>query len=77
VEGKVNFSVQCSGFKFELREVDKEDLEDSILAANVDDNVDGIIVYFPVFGNRQVSSGTSSYRNPKSNILARTNTSSR
>ncbi|KAH0608425.1 uncharacterized protein H6S33_001559 [Morchella sextelata] len=42
-----------NGFKFELREVDKEDLEDSILAANVDDNVDGIIVYFPVFGNRQ------------------------
>ncbi|KAL7276489.1 Methylenetetrahydrofolate dehydrogenase [NAD(+)] [Rhizina undulata] len=42
-----------NGFEFQLREVDKEDLEDAILAANVDDSVDGIIVYFPVFGNRQ------------------------
>ena len=34
--------------------VDKEDLEDSILVANEDNSVDGIIVYFPVFGGGQV-----------------------
>lgn len=45
-----------SGFQFELREVPKDDLEEHILAANTDDAVDGIIVYFPVFGNRQVRS---------------------
>lgn len=32
----------------------KDELEEHILAANTDDAVDGIIVYFPVFGNRQV-----------------------
>jgi len=37
-----------------LREVDKEDLEEAILGANDDDSVDGIIVYFPVFGGGQV-----------------------
>lgn len=42
-----------SGIRFELREIDREDLESSILAANQDDTVDGIIVYYPVFGNRQ------------------------
>ncbi|MCJ1468379.1 hypothetical protein MMC07_007007 [Pseudocyphellaria aurata] len=38
---------------FELREVDREDLEGHILAANVDDSVDGIIVYYPIFNDRQ------------------------
>ncbi|KZF23816.1 methylenetetrahydrofolate dehydrogenase [Xylona heveae TC161] len=42
-----------SGFEFDLRQVDKEELEDQILAANQDDKVDGIIVYYPIFGNRQ------------------------
>ena len=42
-----------SGFKFELREVDREDLESSILLANRDTDVDGIIVYYPIFNNRQ------------------------
>ena len=46
-------SLEC-GFKFETRELDKEDLEDAIMAANGDDDVDGIMVYFPVFGDRQV-----------------------
>lgn len=46
--------VVASGFQFELREVNKDDLEEHILAANIDDAVDGIIVYFPVFGSRQV-----------------------
>lgn len=41
------------GFNYELREVDKENLEEAIWDANEDDNVDGIMVYFPVFGNRQ------------------------
>ncbi|MCJ1363467.1 NAD-dependent 5,10-methylenetetrahydrafolate dehydrogenase [Acarospora aff. strigata] len=42
-----------NGFGFELREVDREDLEQHILAANHDDAVDGIIVYYPIFNNRQ------------------------
>ncbi|KAI9846525.1 MAG: hypothetical protein M1837_003946 [Sclerophora amabilis] len=42
-----------SGFRFEIREVDREELEEQILAANHDDHVDGIIVYYPIFGNRQ------------------------
>ncbi|KAI9824265.1 MAG: NAD-dependent 5,10-methylenetetrahydrafolate dehydrogenase [Thelocarpon impressellum] len=42
-----------NGFRFELREVDKDELEEHILAANGDDGVDGIIVYYPIFGNRQ------------------------
>lgn len=41
------------GFNYELREVDKENLEEAIWDANEDDKVDGIMVYFPVFGNRQ------------------------
>jgi methylenetetrahydrofolate dehydrogenase (NAD+) len=44
-----------SGFAFELRTLDKDALEDAILAANVDDAVDGIIIYFPVFGTLQDS----------------------
>lgn len=41
------------GFTYELRVVGKEDLEESIIDANEDDAVDGIMVYFPVFGDRQ------------------------
>lgn len=41
------------GFDFELRKVDKEELEDAIIDANDDDAVDGMMVYFPVFGDRQ------------------------
>lgn len=41
------------GFKYELREVEKEDLEEAIIEANSDNQVDGIMVYFPVFGNGQ------------------------
>lgn len=33
--------------------MDREDLEQHILAANHDDAVDGIIVYYPIFNNRQ------------------------
>jgi methylenetetrahydrofolate dehydrogenase (NAD+) len=48
-------SLDC-GFRFDLREVTKDDLEDAIMEANADANVDGIMVYFPVFGDRQVTS---------------------
>jgi len=42
-----------NGFLFDLRKVDKEVLEEAIMAANEDDKVDGIIVYYPVFpGNK-------------------------
>ncbi|ODV90957.1 hypothetical protein CANCADRAFT_31765 [Tortispora caseinolytica NRRL Y-17796] len=42
-----------SGFKYVLKEVNKEELEDEVLAANEDDEVNGMMVYFPVFGTRQ------------------------
>ncbi|EON62019.1 methylenetetrahydrofolate dehydrogenase (NAD+) [Coniosporium apollinis CBS 100218] len=42
-----------NGFEFQLREVDREELEDAIMAANNDDSVDGIMVYYPIFGTGQ------------------------
>ena len=42
-----------SGFFFHLRQINREHLEEHIIAANQDDSVDGIIVYYPVFNNRQ------------------------
>ncbi|KAK4218780.1 hypothetical protein V8F33_007641 [Rhypophila sp. PSN 637] len=39
-----------NGFDFDLRKVDKEVLEEAIIAANQDDSVDGIIVYYPIWG---------------------------
>lgn len=41
------------GFEYELIQVDKNDLESSLIKANKDDNVNGIMVYFPVFGDKQ------------------------
>ncbi|KAJ3960041.1 Methylenetetrahydrofolate dehydrogenase [NAD(+)] [Colletotrichum tropicale] len=38
-----------NGFNFDLRRVDKEQLEEKIQEANEDDKVDGIIVYYPIF----------------------------
>ncbi|KYQ96912.1 methylenetetrahydrofolate dehydrogenase (NAD+) [Tieghemostelium lacteum] len=38
------------GIEFELRKVERVDLEDLILEANKDDSVHGIMVYYPVFG---------------------------
>lgn len=49
-------SIEC-GFRFEIRQVNKEDLEDAIMDANADKDIDGIMVYFPVFGDRQVHIG--------------------
>ncbi|KAB2572560.1 Tetrahydrofolate dehydrogenase/cyclohydrolase [Lasiodiplodia theobromae] len=42
-----------NGFQYELREVDREELEDALIKANGDDSVDGIMVYYPIFGTRQ------------------------
>ncbi|KAF2009875.1 NAD(P)-binding protein [Aaosphaeria arxii CBS 175.79] len=42
-----------NGFAFELREVDRDALEDALIDANNDASVDGIIVYYPIFNNRQ------------------------
>lgn len=38
-----------SGFKFDLRTVKKDDLEEEIMKANDDEDIDGIIVYYPIF----------------------------
>ena len=43
----------CSGFEYSVRNVAKDDVEETIIAANQDDTVDGIIVYYPIFNNRQ------------------------
>ena len=36
-----------------MRQVSRDDIEQAILNANTDNNVDGIIVYYPIFGTRQ------------------------
>ncbi|ODV79018.1 NAD(P)-binding protein [Suhomyces tanzawaensis NRRL Y-17324] len=41
------------GFEYELIETDKNELESKLIHANNDDNVSGIMVYFPVFGDNQ------------------------
>lgn len=42
------------GFRYELRRItDRDFLEEALIDANRDSNVDGIMVYFPVFGNAQ------------------------
>ena len=41
---------ESNGVRFELRQVDKFDLESQVIAANSDPNVHGILVYYPVFG---------------------------
>ncbi|KAF3769159.1 hypothetical protein M406DRAFT_287250 [Cryphonectria parasitica EP155] len=38
-----------NGFAFDLRRVDKEALEEEVRLANQDSNVDGIIVYYPIW----------------------------
>lgn len=44
---------QETGVVFELREVARTHLEEAIVNANEDDKVNGIIVYYPVFGAAQ------------------------
>ncbi|CAI5759115.1 unnamed protein product [Candida verbasci] len=41
------------GFTYELIEVNKNELETSLIKANKDDSINGIMVYFPVFGDKQ------------------------
>jgi methylenetetrahydrofolate dehydrogenase (NAD+) len=36
-----------------LKAVDKDDVEDTLIAANANPEIDGIIVYYPIFNNRQ------------------------
>jgi methylenetetrahydrofolate dehydrogenase (NAD+) len=42
-----------NGFDYTVRKVGKDDVEETIIAANHEDSVDGIIVYYPIFNNRQ------------------------
>ena len=42
-----------SGFKYSLCKVDKDDVEETIISANKDPETDGIIIYYPIFNNRQ------------------------
>ncbi|KAI8327455.1 hypothetical protein BD560DRAFT_361476 [Blakeslea trispora] len=42
-----------TGVDFELRKVSKMDLEEAITEANQDKAVNGIMVYYPVFGGKQ------------------------
>lgn len=41
------------GFTYELVNVNKNDLESALINANSNDEVNGIMVYFPVFGDNQ------------------------
>ncbi|KAK6463597.1 tetrahydrofolate dehydrogenase/cyclohydrolase [Scheffersomyces coipomensis] len=41
------------GFTYELIKINKNDLESVLIKANNDDDVNGIMVYFPVFGDNQ------------------------
>lgn len=45
--------VAKSGFAYTLRHVAKDDVEETIIAGNNDEEIDGIIVYYPIFNNRQ------------------------
>ncbi|KAI9364964.1 hypothetical protein DFJ73DRAFT_356148 [Zopfochytrium polystomum] len=42
-----------AGFRFELRECSKNELEDKLFEANKDPNVNGIMIYYPVYGGTQ------------------------
>jgi methylenetetrahydrofolate dehydrogenase (NAD+) len=41
------------GFQYELIQVSKDQLEEEIYKCNNNDDINGMIVYFPVFGNKQ------------------------
>merc|ERR1719401_1326399 len=43
-------TLERDGFRFDLRVVDQENLESALGEANADDDVHGIMIYFPVFG---------------------------
>lgn len=44
---------ELMGFDYELRRRAKNDLESALIQANNDDSVNGIMVYFPIFGDKQ------------------------
>ncbi|CAG8506799.1 430_t:CDS:2 [Ambispora gerdemannii] len=46
-------SCQEIGVEFELRECPREELESRIMEANEDKNVHGMMIYYPVYGDRQ------------------------
>jgi methylenetetrahydrofolate dehydrogenase (NAD+) len=46
------FLTKYSGFAFDLRKVEKGDLEDAIIAANNDPAINGIIIYYPIYSSR-------------------------
>ncbi|KAH3665530.1 hypothetical protein OGAPHI_003716 [Ogataea philodendri] len=41
------------GFDYQLIQVEKEQLEDQIYKCNIDSSINGIMVYFPVYGDGQ------------------------
>ncbi|KAK6432115.1 Methylenetetrahydrofolate dehydrogenase [NAD(+)] [Oleoguttula sp. CCFEE 5521] len=42
-----------NGFDFTIHDVEREDLEDELRSANQRDEIDGVIVYYPVFGSER------------------------
>ncbi|XP_063900963.1 uncharacterized protein LOC135120569 [Zophobas morio] len=58
-EGKIRIAESIkraclkTGISFELSQVSKYDLEEEVLKANEDEAITGIIINYPVFGNRQ------------------------
>mmetsp|Transcript_13055 Transcript_13055/g.31155 ORF Transcript_13055/g.31155 Transcript_13055/m.31155 type:complete len:354 (+) Transcript_13055:3-1064(+) len=49
----------ADSLRFELREVEESNLEDELEKANKDPEVDGIMIYYPVFGQRPSFHGGS------------------
>jgi methylenetetrahydrofolate dehydrogenase (NAD+) len=45
-------TLQRDGLRFELREVEQSQLEAVLEEANKDDDVHGIMIYFPIFGDK-------------------------
>ena len=44
---------KTSGFAYTLQKVSKDDVEETILSANNNPKIDGIIIYYPIFNARQ------------------------
>lgn len=42
-----------NGFAFDLLTITRESIEERLLEVNTDPSAHGIIVYYPIFGNRQ------------------------
>ncbi|CAG8465992.1 17521_t:CDS:2 [Acaulospora colombiana] len=48
-----------TGVDFEMRKCERKDLENQIVEANEDERVHGIMIYYPVYGDRQVNASRS------------------